>query len=286
MCVIINKPIGAKLPSENELRNCWDNNPDGAGVAIWDNKINQARIYKGFMKIEHYIHFIEKLAKVYDIEKTAMVLHFRITSVGATSKGQTHPFPLSDKNAELASTQTTSNIAIAHNGTMDIAVSKNMSDTQTFIRDFLTKIYASNNQFYTDDNLMDLIGEITTSKLSFLHDGKIHTVGDFDYYKGCEYSNKSYVSYTEKFGSAYWHTYGDIYYNCTLRELASFLTDEISETRATLQAGDTIFIDSDLIQEIETRTQYVKYDDELSDAQLVLISDCADLLKEYEELIY
>ena len=38
MCIIVYKPAGKRLPSENILKNCFINNPDGAGIMIKTEK--------------------------------------------------------------------------------------------------------------------------------------------------------------------------------------------------------------------------------------------------------
>ena len=44
MCIIIEKPKYAKTPSRKVLKNCWDNNPDGAGYMY--NAGGKVYIYK------------------------------------------------------------------------------------------------------------------------------------------------------------------------------------------------------------------------------------------------
>ena len=52
MCIIVYKPQNTKFPSENTLRECFQNNDDGAGFMFSSN--NVVHIKKGFMTFEKF----------------------------------------------------------------------------------------------------------------------------------------------------------------------------------------------------------------------------------------
>ena len=74
MCIIINKIRGLEKPSKETLKNCWDSNPDGAGV-MW-NEEGKVHIRKGFMDFDSFYKFTETIQN--PTEK-GIVYHFRIT---------------------------------------------------------------------------------------------------------------------------------------------------------------------------------------------------------------
>jgi hypothetical protein len=52
MCIIVYKPKGIELPKEDILKNCFDNNADGAGY-MYAHK-GKVLIHKGFMDWEDF----------------------------------------------------------------------------------------------------------------------------------------------------------------------------------------------------------------------------------------
>ena len=52
MCIAIIKPKNYEIPTKEELRTCWDNNPNGAGFMWNDGQI--VHIEKGFLKFKHF----------------------------------------------------------------------------------------------------------------------------------------------------------------------------------------------------------------------------------------
>jgi hypothetical protein len=111
MCIAIAKPEFAKL-SEETLRTCFTNNPDGAGFAYHDG--SSVVVFKGFFKFEDFYEAYKK----HDINSKRALVHFRITTRGDTSADNCHPFKLNEG-------------ALVHNGTIYSigAQSTGMSDT-------------------------------------------------------------------------------------------------------------------------------------------------------------
>lgn len=115
MCIIVAKEVGADLPSEEILRECFRCNKDGFGMA-WrkagDDKVN---IWKGGMDIDTALDMIDSVPQP---KKHAMILHFRIATEGRVFPGNCHPYPITPSVRELHKTRITTDIAFAHNGVL------------------------------------------------------------------------------------------------------------------------------------------------------------------------
>ena len=192
MCIIIVKKAGIRFPESEILKDCWDNNPDGAGYMYPKN--GQVEIRKGFMK---YKHLMDSLKSIPNKDDIPMILHFRITTHGGTSKANTHPFPVTSNEKLLRSTRLKTTLAVAHNGIITIDNDKNLSDTMQFIKNELSLFNVIKPNWYKDIKSLDYIGNRIDSKLAIM-DGKgyISTVGDFYEDEGILYSNYSYLGYT------------------------------------------------------------------------------------------
>jgi predicted glutamine amidotransferase len=85
MCIAVYKPAKAEI-SEKTLRQCWRENPDGAGYMFAHDGVLVTR--KGFMKLKHFMR-----AWRGDYQKDrAMAAHFRIRTSGEVCGKMTHPF--------------------------------------------------------------------------------------------------------------------------------------------------------------------------------------------------
>lgn len=207
MCIIVIKEKGVDLPKEQIFKNCFSNNPDGAGFMY--NKDGKVIIQKGFMKYKDFKNALDKAtSEIKDVKNTGMVFHFRITTQGGTNPQNCHPFPLSAEENDLRSTYFETNLGIAHNGIISLTSGyssyyyygakvydkdSHLSDTQIFIRDYLYPISKLNPDFYNDAYGLDLVELLIESKMCFLNeDGDITYVGSFTIDKEILYSNESY----------------------------------------------------------------------------------------------
>lgn len=193
MCVIACKPAGVPFPTMETLKNCWMSNPQGAGVAWWDDGF--VRIEKGMMTWEAFEAYAEKLHRVLTPE-SSIIYHFRITSRGEKSAEQCHPYPLSADDEQLKGLSLRTDCAVAHNGTMPISCEKGMNDTQTFVKYYLTNIAALCPDWLATSAGRALAGNIADSKLAFLKDNAIITIGKFIEADGMLYSNSGYLPST------------------------------------------------------------------------------------------
>lgn len=221
MCIIIAKPQNIPMPPEKTLENCFSNNPDGAGY-MYCHK-GSVHIAKGFMTIRSLKESLSDLSKKVNLDKVAMVLHFRIGTQGRNDEGNTHPFPISDDITKLTKNSLKCNVAVAHNGIISLTssyYSKDYSDTVIFVRDYLSCLIEKPN-FYKNPNRIKVIDKLADSKLCFLsNDAHITTIGTFTEDKGVLYSNGTYTysrySYSSAYGSqtrynAYGYGYNDEY---------------------------------------------------------------------------
>lgn len=199
MCIIVYKPKGASLPSKKTLKQCFNNNADGAGFMLAKN--GEVLINKGFFKFDD---FYKKLTAIK--EDVPMVLHFRITTQGGVRADCCHPYPLSDNMHELRRLNTTAEVGVAHNGIISLTSTYNKvdyNDTMRFITDYLTLIIDKKSRFnyYKDDNKITLINRLIGSSRLAILDKNEHCelIGDgWLQDSGCYYSNGSYKSTTTK----------------------------------------------------------------------------------------
>lgn len=198
MCVIACKPAGVPFPTMDTLKNCWESNPQGAGIAWQQGK--RVRIEKGMMTWEAFEAYAEKLHKAITPD-VAVMYHFRITSRGEKSAAQCHPYPLERDDKRLNALSLRTDCAVAHNGTMPMTCAKGMNDTQTFIKYYLTHIADLCPDWLNNPVAKTLASNIAESKLAVLKDNVITTMGDFIEDNGMLYSNDGYMPHTY---SRYW----------------------------------------------------------------------------------
>lgn len=213
MCIICVKPTNVLFPNETILKNCFDNNSDGAGfMYVHEGKVH---IKKGLMTFNAF-----KAALHVAREKTGdtapYVLHFRISTQGF-EKTCTHPFPLSSKMENLKKLKGTCNIGVAHNGIISLTSDghKDYSDTMLFITDYLSLII-ENYKWHESSKKKKLIEKlIGSSRLAILDKtGHIERLGSGwvqDKDSNCWFSNHSYSYKKYKWSgtsySGYWDTH-------------------------------------------------------------------------------
>lgn len=180
MCIAIVKPAGVEI-TEKALYNGWKSNDDGAGFCCinedGDFIIHKSMTWLGF------IYEYKKCEELYG-DTSIFLIHFRITSKGATSLDNCHPFLVDEDRV------------IIHNGTItSIPMDKKetRSDTKIFAEEYLR--YLPDNW---EDNpvIAELIEEyIGYSKVCMLHRDKgfyifNESLGHWD--EGIWYSNDTY----------------------------------------------------------------------------------------------
>lgn len=206
------------MPSKNILETCFNKNSDGAGLMYVQN--GQVIIDKGYMDFKSFYKRLEKLERrLGDLTDRAIVLHFRIGTQGKNDKETTHPFPISKNVSDLKATYFKTDVGMVHNGIISkFNYDKTISDTQLFIKDFVSIIKSLKKDFYKNNDVMKLLkSEIGYSKLCFLdNEENIYYIGDKIEDNGIIYSNSTYKSYVYKTPSyAFGYDYDDYLYDDT-----------------------------------------------------------------------
>ena len=112
MCIAVIKPKNVDFPTKEQLKNCFDSNPHGAGFMYSDGE--NLIIKKGFMSFKSFMEAFEKE----NISKDKLVFfHFRIATHGLIDEGNTHPFPIT-KNIDMQRQQESvfKGYGLIHNG--------------------------------------------------------------------------------------------------------------------------------------------------------------------------
>jgi len=196
MCIIATKPKGVFISKET-AKNCFDNNPDGAGFMFASK--GALTIRKGFFDFDKFWgSYCQAMVKN---DNPTAILHFRITTHGLTDKSNCHPF------------QVNQNLGFAHNGVIHFVDNdKTRSDTSMF-NDTVLKLLPKD--FLNNQGVIALIEEAisSNSKLAFLDNDGNYTMcnehkGLWD--NGIWYSNETFESCTihYNYGSYYWGGHG------------------------------------------------------------------------------
>ena len=227
MCIIAIKPAGVKLPATETIENMWYSNSDGAGLMYAAG--GTVHIQKGFMSLKDFKAALKRLERSINLTDVPMVLHFRITTHGGTSAGNTHPFPVTEKLPLLQMTKSKATLAVAHNGIIDIKPSKkDISDTMEYIISQLAPLYQLKKDFYKQPAGKKLVYNAIKSKMAFLDGtGRIETIGDFIAGNdGLMYSNSSYKARTIYYNWDIWENYSIRWYESEHGKYLSWLTEE------------------------------------------------------------
>jgi hypothetical protein len=179
MCIAILNTKQTTLKKQL-LRNCWENNGDGAGI-LYINNDNKLEFFKEMNNFDTFYDKYIDVRKKYG--KRNMVLHFRISTHGKVNTTNCHPFLVNDS------------LGFVHNGMIyDVPTSTEFSDTYMFNETVLKNFKEG---FEHNETIMEMLEVFigSGSKLVFLND-------DDDYFivnekaghwnLGCWFSNSSY----------------------------------------------------------------------------------------------
>ena len=152
MCIAIVKPQGTEI-SDEYLKNCFENNNDGAGIAYAKN--GKLYIIKGIFDLKEFIQSVREVEK---IAQGNILIHCRIGTSGLKDKNNCHPHIVNE------------NLVMIHNGILDIDVPKKskVSDTVIFIEQYLKKL---SKDFVKSEPIMHLIEKAIgkNNKFAFLN---------------------------------------------------------------------------------------------------------------------
>ena len=230
MCVAIYKPMGAELPTKNDLYNCYLSNQDGAGFAYWRN--NKIHIKKGYMDFESFYN--DFLNENFQKDENVFI-HFRIATHGLVDGGNTHPFPVTNNFDDMRKTNNEySGKCLIHNGIFHYgdnvikSYSKIISDTMLFSRllfEHLNNLSFKNkmeeqlnleesvaktlfNHKSTDFLNENINKKIGYSKVAIMNeDGSVNIFGNWIEHNGVYYSNNSYQDWNYRFFEYNYPTY-------------------------------------------------------------------------------
>ena len=211
MCVIISKEKSARIPTIEELKNCFERNSDGAGFMYVNN--NKVVIDKGYMSYKSFKKHFYKLCKKFDnFKNKSLVIHCRIGTAGANNPENCHPYAVVNNADDLHKQYFCSDLGVVHNGIITEynppITQKDTNDTQEFIKKYLTPLKENYHGFYKNKYILSGIEDITRSKFVFLdNEDNLYYVGDFVEHDGVKYSNESYkkIDYASAFKN--WDNY-------------------------------------------------------------------------------
>lgn len=205
MCVIAFSPKGVDIPTQKQIKDMWEHNPDGAGYA-YVNKKGKVVYRKGFMSLDSLLKDLEAPER---FKNTNFAIHFRIGTSGKNDGATCHPFPLSTSFGDLRKTEGESDSVLFHNGVLSKGgiVSPLASDTQDFVV-AMTPLLKKYNKSKARDYF---IGELTKgSRLLVLYKNNTFKMyGDWQKDGDIWVSNLSYKYDYQWYGSGYygWHNY-------------------------------------------------------------------------------
>lgn len=178
MCIAILNTKKTTLSKES-LRNCWENNGDGAGILYINNK--KMQVFKEMKSFDNFYNNYIEIKRKYG--RNNIVLHFRISTHGKVNETNCHPFLVND------------DLGFVHNGMIyDVPTSKDYSDTYMFNE---TVLKSFNEGFEYNDTVMEML-EIFIgkgSKLIFLNKDNEYRIVNEEaghWYMDCWFSNSSY----------------------------------------------------------------------------------------------
>ena len=190
MCVIAYVGKSIEL-SEKEFRNCFVNNPDGAGFMIYDDKKKKVHIRKGFMNFDDFWNAVKDLPTDRD-----RVFHFRIATSGKISPECCHPFVLSNSLEKMRETDVFTDVGFSHNGVMsDFTPKEGMmspySDTMYFGAQVL---FPLKDKLYKESTQYLIKKAMGTNKYAILGKNGAIILGAWNTSTetGIQYSNTSY----------------------------------------------------------------------------------------------
>lgn len=191
MCIAILNTKQTTLKKQI-LKNCWENNGDGAGMLF----INDKQQLETFKEMKNFDTFYNKYIEVRNkYGKRNIVLHFRISTHGKINKTNCHPFLVDD------------NVGFVHNGMIyNAPMSHDYSDTYMFNESVLKKLKPG---FEYDEVILDLLADYigNGSKLIFLNNNNDFSIVNEQaghWNMGCWFSNSSYKQVND------WYDFGGI----------------------------------------------------------------------------
>lgn len=181
MCIAIYKPAGA-WATKRQLRQCYENNPHGAGYAWHDGTTIQLR--KGFFSWRSFW----KSFKHNVTAETPAFMHFRIATSGKKDAEHCHPFAMQDG-------------VLMHNGPClnyrHCKGDDERSDTRQFVEDFVDGL--NSTQFRRIKPMIESFAG-TEKIVAMFTDGEVVICNEDQghWNNGIWWSNHSYEDYSSR----------------------------------------------------------------------------------------
>ena len=217
MCIAILNKSHSPIKKAT-LKNCFNNNDDGAGYVF--SKDNKLQFKKGFFTFKNFWNSYNQ--DMIDNNNPITAIHFRITTHGKTNADNCHPFQVNKK------------LGFIHNGIIQmVSTDAKRSDTNMFNEKLLKQLPSN---FIRNSAIMKLIEEsIGQSKLVFLNNQGEYVIanenlGHWD--NDVWYSNYSYKA-CETYYSGYSYYAGRGVQAYTRNSKPKTLTVEPSKTQCT-----------------------------------------------------
>lgn len=212
MCIIAYKPKGVDLMPRTTIKNCMENNPNGAGYCFNTNE--GVFIRKGFWSTKKLDKALLRDLQSFNLKAKDIdiIIHSRIATSGLTKPENCHPFPITDDIAHLRKVCDLTPLAVVHNGMIDIhdADNKTLSDTMIFVKDVLAKINFLKPLPTHIEKLLNVA--LYSSKVLIMGiNGIVFTTGNFTKDEGIFYSNATYKPETWPIltGKTPWYGYNE-----------------------------------------------------------------------------
>lgn len=194
MCIAILVSPGSSV-SDVQLKNSFDNNPDGAGFSYVSEDLTGHRKLRVFKTMDYEV-FLRKFKRaIYHNPESPFLVHFRIATHGTVDKFNCHPFFINKE------------VSFIHNGIIGgVGVDPVKSDTQVFNDKVLKNLP---KDFYKKEVYKILIEKfIVGSKLLTLDiDGHVTIFNESagHWKDGVWFSNNSYLYAAPKATVYQWH---------------------------------------------------------------------------------
>lgn len=190
MCVIaiydsITRPTLADVTSMIKA------NPDGVGVAY--NNGRYVSFVKGLKNAVQVLAVYEEALERGGLKN--FVFHARIATSGGVSASKCHPFIVSPDDATLNKTQGIGDITLLfHNGIFPVDIDTGLSDTQSFVKNYLYPLYKSDKKGVKRGKYSKLIQLATRGNRVVIMDKDcVQIFGAWEERKGVYYSNLNHL---------------------------------------------------------------------------------------------
>lgn len=189
MCIAVFRPKGVKI-RKKVLKQCFEQNPDGAGFAFPTKNAHFVKIVKGFFTFRSFWHSYRQ----YQERDEPMVIHFRVATSGQIDSNNCHPWRINKENV------------LIHNGVLEHKLGlqdNNLSDTGLFVRHVLAPIFNNSPEIWRESAFKWMIEECIgySNKLVVLNKNGDHIIFNEkagDWFEGAWFSNTTYKTERKK----------------------------------------------------------------------------------------